>query len=227
MHGAYVVNSFHDLITATYPPGVNAIVWPRQLPGDYAEIANALPADEGIIPLEDEDLLRLALSESGRLARAHLLADQTLLRSADLTPVLDIIHPHQRPAPEGAIPTDVHSFHADSATAPADTYICTYTGATSEGLLPGQAIPRIEIPETRAALLAEYGGLDDQDFQDYLEEHYYTYHYLPAPGVTPYTFHRHYLYRIAIAYPGNPTPPCIHRAPLTLPGTPRRLLLLS
>jgi len=227
MHGAHVVNSFQALITATYPPGVNAIVWPRQLPGDYAEIANALPADEGIIPLEDHDLLRLTLSESGRIAREHLLADQSLLRSADLTPVLDIIHPHQRPTAEGAIPTDVHSYHVDSATAPADTYLCTYTGACSEALPPGQAIPRIEIPETRAALLAEYGGPDDQDFQDYLADHYYTLHYLPAPHARPFPLGHHHLWRISIAYPDSPVPPCIHRAPLTLPSMPRRLLLLS
>lgn len=227
MLGVHLVPTFEALTTTPYPPGVNALAWARQLSGNFAEIAAALPDGEGITTIEDEDLFRLTLSEPGRTAREHLLADQSLLRSADLTPVLDIIHPHQRPTPEGVIPTDVYSYHVDSADAPADTYICTYTGATSEGLLPGQAISRIEIPETRATLLAEYGGPDDQGFLDYLEDHYYTLHYLPAPGATPYTFHLHYIYRIAIAYPGNPTPPCIHRAPLTLPGMPRRLLLLS
>jgi hypothetical protein len=34
----------------------------------------------------------------------------------------------------GAVPTDVYSFHADSATVETDTYLCSYTEAASEGL---------------------------------------------------------------------------------------------
>lgn len=225
--GVHIVSSFEELVNAPYPPGVNALYWARSLPGDFAEIANALPPDEGIVPVDEETLLQLTLSPEGSIARNILLTDLELMRGAELTPVLDVIHPHERPKPEGLIPTDVASWHVDSATAPADTYICTYTGATSEGLAPGQAIPRVEIPETRAALLAEYGGADDGGFQEYLEENFYTFHYLPRPEVTPYTFRAHAIYRLAIAYPDNPTAPCVHRAPLTTPRMARRLLLLS
>ncbi len=35
------------------------------------------------------------------------------------------------------------------------------------------------------------------------------------------------LWRIAVDYPGSPVPPCIHRAPITRPGRPPRLLLIS
>jgi hypothetical protein len=225
--GIRVVASFEELVTTPFQGVVNAMVWPRTLPGDFAEIANALPAGEGITTVEEDELLALTLNHAGRIARDILLADLALLRSADLAPVLDVIYPHQRPTPEGVIPTDVYSYHADSATAPADTYLCTYTGACSEALRHDQVIPRVNDPATRAALLAEYGGQDDADFREFLTENFYDLHYLPTPNAQPYLFGQHHLWRVSIAYPGCPVPPCVHRAPLTLPGMPRRLLLLS
>ena len=125
------------------------------------------------------------------------------------------------------IPTDVHSFHADSATAEADTYLCTYAGSPSEGLANEMAMRRIDDAETRAQLLQIYGGSDDGDFDAYLREQCFDLHYSPCPGAEPFSFGLGHLWRIATAYPGCPVPPCIHRAPLTPPGAPARLLLIS
>ena len=52
-------------------------------------------------------------------------------------------------------------------------------------------------------------------------------HYVAPPGVEPYSFGTGHLWRVAIDHPGCPVPPCVHRAPLTLPGMAARLLLIS
>ena len=121
----------------------------------------------------------------------------------------------------------MHSWHVDTATVPADTYLCTYVGACSEGLPNEQAQRRVDVPATRAELRRFYGGEDDAGFREYLAEHFYDLHYVPLPGAQPYTFGTGNLWRIAIDHPGCPVPPCVHRAPLTLPGTAARLLLIS
>ena len=71
------------------------------------------------------------------------------------------------------------------------------------------------------------GRADDAGFAAYLAEHSYDLHYAPQPGALPFSFGIGCLWRIAIAYPGCPVLPCIHRAPLTLPGDEARLLLIS
>jgi hypothetical protein len=43
----------------------------------------------------------------------------------------------------------------------------------------------------------------------------------------PFSFGLGNLWRIAVDYPGNPVPPCIHRAPTTRPEQRARLLLIS
>jgi hypothetical protein len=85
----------------------------------------------------------------------------------------------------------------------------------------------VDAPETRAELLKRFGGLDSDDFRDYLKENCYDLHYVPIPGARPFSFGIGNLWRIAVDYPGSPVPPCIHRAPPTLPGEPPRLLLIS
>jgi hypothetical protein len=222
-----IVNSFHELVTTPFDAGINALCWQRQLAGDFGEIVEKLGVTDGIVSIEDEDLQALDLSDAGKAARDILLADQELLRAHELSPNLDCVHTGLREMDGEPVPTDVYSFHVDSATTVADTYLCTYYGATSEGLRNEEAVRKVEVPETRAALLKRYGGEDDDAFREYLRDNCYDLHYAPLPDAQPYTFGIGNLWRIAIQYPGCPVPPCIHRAPTTQPGHMPRLLLIS
>jgi hypothetical protein len=222
------VKSFHELVTSPFEGDVNALCWQRTLPGDFSEVVEHLILSKGINTLDDSQLDTLTLSADGRVAVDILLEDQRLLRALDLDPVLDCINGYLRDEGQGPVLTDVYSFHVDSATAPIDTYLCTYHGAASEGLRNDEAQRRVDIPETRAELLKRFGGqADDKNFSDYLTENCYDLHYAPLPGAQPFSFGLGNLWRIAVDYPGSPVPPCIHRAPETLPGQPPRLLLIS
>ncbi len=181
----------------------------------------------GMATLDNARLSSLPLSAAGRAAVDILLADQQLLRAHGLAPILDCIHGYPRDEPTEAVPTDVYSFHVDSAPVEADTYLCSYTEAPSEGLRNDEALRRVDIPETRAELLKQFGGEDDDEFLEYLRESCYDLHYAPVPRAQPFSFGLGHLWRIAIQYPGSPVPPCIHRAPETIPGRPPRLLLIS
>lgn len=220
-----IVRSFQELISTPMTGEINALCWTRTLPGDFREIVAQVEGEPGIQPIDESTLRDLSLNTEGNVARDILLGDLELLRSADLLPELDCVTGSLRePA---AFPTDVYSFHADSATVAADTYLCSYAGACSEGLRNDDAIARIDLPEARAELLALHGGADDESFREFLNENFHDLHYVPRPGAQPFSFGLHNLWRIALDYPGAPVPPCIHRAPLTLPGMDSRLLLLS
>ena len=219
------VGGFAELLATPFAEGVNALCWERSLPGDFAEVAARLPAGQGIVPLADDELAALQLSPAGRLAAAAMLADQRLLRAHDLAPSLNLIHDCRPDPAAGPVPTDVTSFHVDSAPVEVDTWLCTYLGACSEGLANEDARLKVEIPEIRAALLEEYGGADDAGFAEFLQEHSYDSHYAPRPGATPYAFGTFALWRIATRWPGCPATPCVHRAPANPPGAPRLLLI--
>ena len=219
------VRSFEELRATRFADGVNALCWGRTLSGDYVEVIAKLGPGEGIVPLEDERLRALDLTPAGRLAAEAMLADQQLLRDHDLAPSLNCVYDCVRGPDAGTVPTDVISFHVDSAPVEVDTWLCTYLGASSEGLSPGDAVPKVELPEIRAALLQEYGGADDAGFAEFLHEHSYDSHYAPKPGATPYPFGTFSLWRIATRWPCGPVPPCIHRAPENHPGSPRLLLI--
>ncbi|MCS6243183.1 MAG: hypothetical protein H2172_04890 [Opitutus sp.] len=221
------MHSFQELVTTPLENGVNALCWQRTLPGNFAEIVEHLVVDEDITCLDAERLNTLPVSDEGRVAIAILLDDQRLLREHGLLPNLDCIVAYPRDEDPTVVPIDVYSFHADSATVQADTYLCTYFGPSSEGLRNEEAQRRVDVPETRAELLKLYGGADDEEFRVFLNENCYDLHYAPAPQAKPFSFGLGNLWRIAVDYPGNPVPPCIHRAPETLPGQPPRLLLIS
>ena len=224
-NGVRLVAGFAELLATPFADGVNALCWRRTLPGDYAEVIARLGPGEGIVALEDERVASLALSPAGRLAAEAMLADQRLLRDHDLAPSLNCVYDCV-PAPDaGIVPTDVTSFHVDSAPVEVDTWLCTYHGACSEGLADGDARLKVEIPGIRAALLQEYGGEDDAGFAGFLREHSYDSHYAPRTGATPYPFGTFALWRIATRWPGSPVPPCVHRAPVNRPGEPRLLLI--
>jgi hypothetical protein len=223
------VHSFHELVTTPFAGGVNALCWPRTLPGDFSAVVAQLGEGdgEGIITLDAARLRALPVSAAGRVAIDQLLADQRLLRDHDLDPVLNCINGYPRDEHPGPVPTDVFSFHADSATVETDTYLCTYHGPASEGLRNDEAQRRVDRPEIRAELLRRFGGEDNADFHAHLKENCYDLHYAPVPPARPFSFGLGNLWRIAVDYPGSPVPPCIHRAPATLPGQPPRLLLIS
>jgi hypothetical protein len=222
-----VVSSFLELIATPFKDSVNALCWPRTLPGDFGEVVEHLGAGEGIVTLDDARLQSLPVSAAGRAAIDLLLEDQRLLRARDRDPVLNCIHGYPRDKHPGPVRTDVFSFHADSAPVEADTWLCTYHGPASEGLRNDQAQRRVDLPETRAALLQLFGGEDDADFRAYLSEHSYDLHYAPIPQARPFSFGLGHLWRLAVEWPGSPVPPCLHRAPETFPGQPPRLLLIS
>ena len=221
------VSNLHELVTTSFGDGINALCWPRTLRGNFREVVEALPLGEGIVTVDENSLADLPLSEGGKVARDILHADQWSLRDYDLQPSLDCVYGNLREEPEGLFHTDVHSWHVDTATVPADTYLCTYVGACSEGLRNEEAQRRVDLPETRAELLRLYGGEDDAGFLEYLADFFYDLHYAPLPGALPFSFGVGNLWRIAIKSPDCPVFPCIHRAPLTLPGLPARLLLIS
>jgi hypothetical protein len=221
------VPSFHELATTSFANGVNALCWERVLAGDFGEVTRLLGPGEGIVTLDEARLLALrGLSEVGQAAVAVMLDDLRQLRALERDPVLNCIHAYPRDEDPGVVATDVYSFHADSAPVAADTWLCTYHGAPSEGLRNEQALRRVDIPHTRAELIKAYGGADDDDFHAWLAENCYDLHYAPAPDARPFSFGLGNLWRIAVDHPGSLVPPCIHRAPACGTGDPPRLLLI-
>jgi hypothetical protein len=164
------VHSFHELVATRFADGVNALCWERTLAGDFGEVVARLGAGEGITALDDAQLLALPVSAAGRAAIDILLEDQRLLRDHGVAPVLNCIRGYPRDDEPAVVPTDVYSFHADSAPVEADTYLCTYHGVVSEGLRNDEAQRRVDIPATRAELLKLYGGDDDNGFREFLND---------------------------------------------------------
>ncbi len=222
-----VVGSFEELVMTPMREGINALCWQRTLAGDFGEIVAKLGVGKGITSIDDARLRALNLSDAGRVAREVLLQDQELLRTRDLQPSLDCINGYVNEIESELLRTDVQSWHVDSATVEADTYLCTYYGADSEGLRNEEAVRRVDVPEIRAELLKLHEGEDDEGFRDFLNENYLDLHYRPLPHARPFSFGLGHLWRIATEYPSSPVPPCIHRAPATVPGQPPRLLLIS
>jgi len=223
-----VVNSFYELVSTPFRDGVNALCWRRSLEGDYKEVLEHLtPSAEAIATLDEATLSALPLSTAGRTAADTMLEDQRRLASLGVAPVLNCIQAYPRDEEPGPVATDVYSFHADSATVETDTYLCTYSGAASEGLSNEEAQRKMDVPEIRAELLKIFGGEDDGEFLEFLKENCYDLHYAALAGARPFSFGVGNMWRIAVDYPGSPVPPCVHRAPEILPGQPPRLLLIS
>jgi len=223
-----VVDSFDALVNATLGPVVNAVCWPRVLEGDFGAVAQCLASEDEIVSLDEAALLSLRqqLGVNGWQAAEQMMADLQRMADLGLQPSLECVPRYARD--EGAIvPTDVYSFHADRATVQADTYLCSYNEAASEGLRNEDALRRVDMPEVRAQLMAECARDGETDFDTYLRTHCYDLHYAARAGASPFSFGIGNLWRLAIEYPGCPVVPCIHRAPETAPGRPPRLLLIS
>ena len=222
-----IVGSFDELVSTPFSVKVNALCWPRQLSGDFADIERNLPEIDGITTLDEEDLLGLKLSSSGKIARDQLINDQRLLTGQGLQPSLDLVPSDPPNLDQGPVRTDVGDWHVDSATIEADTYLCSYFGAATEGVLNADVTCQTEIPATREILRQIYGGEDDPEFTIYLTEKFYDLHYALQPEARIFSFGTGHLWRIATKYPGSPALPSVHRAPTTTADQPRRLLLIS
>jgi len=221
-----VVASFEALLAARFEGACSAICWERTVAGDFEEVVRLLGAGAGVTAIEEGDLEGLAVSGAGALAVGVLLADLRRLREAGHAPELNCVERYPRDDDE-LVPTDVHSFHVDSATVPTETFLCSYTGPASEGLRRAEAQRWVDVPEVRAALLARFGGGEGEAFGEYLRAQHFDLHYRALPGARPYSFGVGHLWRVAVQHPGCPVEACIHRAPRTEPGAPHRLLLIS
>ncbi len=219
------VDNFRALAATSFAEGVNALCWERKLPGDFAEVVKLLGAGEGIVTLDASRLTSLPVSARGQAAIDVMLSDLRLLQELGRDPGLNCVHAYPRDEEPGPVATDVFSFHADSAPVEADTWLCTYHGAPSEALRNEEAQRKVDVPATRAALLRFFGRADDDAFREFLRENCYDLHYAPISGAQPYSFGVGHLWRIAVDWPGSPVPPCVHRAPATVPGEARLLLI--
>jgi len=233
------VKNFQELLTTPFVGSTNALCWERVLPGDYAEVVRLLGPGEGLVALDEERLRGLGLSAKGQVAVEQMLSDLALLRDAGRDPVLNIIYGYPKDEDGGPVPTDVMSWHVDSAPVEADTWLCTYHGAPSEGLLNEQALRKVDDPTIRAQLLELYrnsNGIETQvsgfrsqvsAFEAWLSENHYDLHFAPRNALSLsnglYSFGIHNLWRVTCAWPGSPVPPCVHRAPVT--DVPRLLLI--
>jgi hypothetical protein len=221
------VDSMEELVSTPMRGGVNALCLRRSLEGDFGEVIRHLKVERGITTLERAQLLALPVSAAGRVAIEFMLRDQEQLQAYGFAPEIDCVHGYIGHDEQALMRTDVCSFHVDRATDVADTYLCTYAGESSIGVYHEDVIPRAQVPAVRQALLADYGGEDDERFLAYLTENFYDLHYEALPGARTFCFGVGHLWRIAIDYPGNTVPPCIHRAPDPIEGESPRLILIG
>ncbi len=221
-----MVTSFEALIATPFRDGVNAVCWPRDLRGDFDEVVLRLETADDITSIDEAQLTSLEVSPAGRQAVATLLDDLRRLRAIGHEPTLDCVRRYPRDH-GGPVATDVHSFHVDSATAPVDTFLCSYTGASSEGLRNHEARRLVDAPAVRAQLLERFGGEEGGAFTAWLGENSFDLHHEPLPSARPFSFGLGNLWRIAVQYSGCPVPAFIHRAPEDSAGQPPRLLLIS
>lgn len=112
--------------------------------------------------------------------------------------MLNCIYGGPRDGQPGPAPTHVFSFHAGSAPVETDTGLCTYHGPASEGLRNDEAQRPVDIPATRDELLKLFGGNEDDDFREYLNEHCYDLHYAPVASAQPFSFGLGHLWRSAV-----------------------------
>jgi hypothetical protein len=201
---------------------VNAICWHRKLAGDFSEIIKKVKLNGNIVELNEEQLLKLELSEQGQLARELISNDFELLKTHGASPTLNIINYYERD--ESFFPTDVYSFHVDRSPVPTDTFLCTYFGEASEIIPNSQAQQKVLIPEIRDELKKRYDG-KDEDFESFLTEHFFDLHYQPKPMAQITNLGIGHLWRLAVDHPESQVLPCVHRAPNEKAGEKRLLMI--
>lgn len=223
MPGRRTVASFEDLL-GPFGTGVSALCWERRLEADFDTLAAALAPRaeaEGGLCVVDEAVLRRTPGVDPR-AISVLLEDARRLEVLGREPQLNVLTRYPRDERGLPVSVDVHSFHADRAPVEADTFLCTYSGAPSEGLDSHDAERLVDDAGVREALRHAWGG--EGDFESFLVEECFDLHFRPRPSATPWSFGVGPLWRLTVAWPGATEPPCIHRAPVA-DGRPRLLLI--
>ena len=233
------VPSFTALVATPFTSAnavdVNALCWRRRLVGDFREVAHALAPAEGVVNVDVDTLTALRLSPEGRLAAAAMVEDMARLEALGCDPTLNCITNYPHDARGFPIATDVMSFHVDRAPTEVDTWLCTYWGKSSEILLQQQSHRLIDSPAIRAALYAAWDGRHESGpheaaFVDYLREENFDLHHGMGGVVddaTPVVCGVGNLWKLAVAWPGSPVAPAIHRAPRSGPGSEPRLLMIA
>ncbi len=217
------VSNFQDLISLPFLGETNAMCWSRSLVGDFSEIVDQFELNDTMKVIELEELRSLQLSEHGQLAREILLNDFKLLSDYGASPVLNIIKSYEEDASNPFFPTDVYSFHVDRSPIPTDTFLCTYLGESSEILPNSKAIQKVLVPEIIAELKTTY-HIKDQEFDDFITEHFFDLHYQATANFQPIQLGNGHIWKLAVDHPERKVPPCIHRAPKE--KDQKRLLLI-
>jgi hypothetical protein len=150
--------NFHDFVSTPFSGAVNAICWDRKLVGDFSEIVQKVALEGNITVVNEAKLKSLQLSEQGQLARTILLADLKLLEEHGAAPTLNVIKCYEQDDSFPFLPTDVYSFHVDRSPVPADTFLCTYQGTSSDISPNEQATQKVLIPAIRKQLEVLYDG---------------------------------------------------------------------
>ena len=206
-------STFGELVNTRFHGTVNAFCWKRTLYGDFAEIVSKLQLKEDITEVSTHELQKLELTEQGILARKTILNDLKLLTDWGAQPSLNLLKCYERDEAFSFISTDVYSFHVDRSPIAADTFLCTYFGASSDILLNDEAIQKILIPEIREQLRKLHDG-PAESFETFLQENFFDLHYQPKPNAKPINLRNGNLWRLAVDHPFQEVLPCIHRAPV-------------
>lgn len=220
----YSITNFQDFISTPFQGDINAICWKRELKGDFAEIIKKAETQENITVLDEEELLKLELSEQGQIARDTILNDYHVLKEHGASPTLNIIKYYERDEEHPFFPTDVYSFHVDRSPIPTNTILCTYYGASSDILPNSQAEQKILIPEILEELKKQFTGTDEE-FESYLIDNFFDLHYQAKPDAQIINLGLGNLWRLAVDHPENQVLPCVHRAPKEKFGESRLLLI--
>lgn len=220
----YKVDNFNDLLSTKFKGDINAICWNRNLKGDFSEIVNKIMLDGNMSEIFPQQLLDLQLTEQGQLAREILLNDFKALKEHGKIPTLNIIKYYERDDAFPFFPTDVYSFHVDRSPITADTFLCTYHGASSDILPNDQGIQKILVPEIRSKLKKLYDGPED-GFESFLSDYFFDLHYQAKPEAQPINLGIGHLWKLAIDHPESEVLPCLHRAPKEKTGEPRLMII--
>lgn len=220
-----IVSSFRELVELPFQGNVNSACWHRTLNGNFSEIVSLLDShQQNINVIEIDDLIKLPLSEDGKLAVHQIVSDFNSLSDFGADPVLNLIRHYEQDIDNPGFPTDVYSWHVDRAPFASSTFLCTYYGPASEIIPNAHVEQKILVPDIRIKLRKLFGG-NDADFDSFLEENFYDLHYRAISDAQITNLGNGHLWRLACDAPDSACLPCIHRAPLEKEGEIRLMMI--